>query len=92
MSTKKSPTTVVPPDENVDLGQWRDKYAQHFASNEHVSLSPFKDFFGSKDCGCRLHIPAAGKERDDMNRKAEQEAQAKRCKILRGEIRETIDA
>lgn len=79
----KTPTVVVPPDGDVDLVLWKAKYAFHYATNQHVSESPFKDYFGSKDHGCRLHIPPAGKDRDDMNRATEKEAQAQRCKNLR---------
>lgn len=86
------PSIVIPPDGDVDLALWKAKHAHHFASPAHVSNSPFRDYFGSRDQGCRAHIPAAGKERDEMNRQAEKAAQARRCKILRGEIRETIDA
>lgn len=74
---------MMPPDGNVDLGLWRDKYAFHYATNKHVADSPFKDYFGSKDLGCRLHIPPAGPERDAARRKDELAAQALRCKALR---------
>lgn len=80
----KVPSVVVVPDENVDMGMWKDKYAFHYASPQHVSDSPFKDYFGSVDRGCRLHIPPAGPERDKMNLADEKAAQALRCKTLRG--------
>jgi hypothetical protein len=86
------PTVVIPPDGDVDLALWKAKHAYHYASPAHVSDSPFRDYFGSKDLGCRAHIPPAGPERLAADRKAEQEAQANRSKLLRGEIRETSDA
>lgn len=73
----------MPPDGNVDLGTWRDKYAFHYASPQHVSDSPFKAYFGSVDRGCRIHIPPAGPERDAARRADEKAAQALRCKALR---------
>lgn len=80
--------TVQIPDDREFLAQggipwWRAKHNAHFSSPEHVSDSAFAEFFGSVDHGCRLHIPAAGKERDEMNAKAERDAQAKRCHALR---------
>jgi hypothetical protein len=59
----------------------------HIASNVHVSQSEYAIFFGSKDLGCRLHIPAEGPERRAMKRAEEKAAQALRCKILRGEVK-----
>jgi hypothetical protein len=79
--------SLVVPDGDVDIVLWKAKHADHFASNQHVSKSKFAEFFGSRDLGCRLWIPAAGKDRDEMRKKAESEAQAKRCRTLRGEVK-----
>lgn len=78
-----SDSRVVVPDGDVDLVLWKSRYATHFAGNQHVSESPFREYFGSVDRGCRLHIPPAGPERDKMNRQMEREAQAARSKALR---------
>lgn len=85
MSARK--TVHVPDDQDFmkagGIPWWRALHGDHFSSPEHVSLSKFAEFFGSTDHGCRLHIPAAGKERDEMNAKTERDAQAKRCHALR---------
>jgi hypothetical protein len=88
MALAKGPMTksVNVPEGDVDITQWKAKHADHFASPQHVSQSKFAEFFGSKDLGCRLWIPAAGEARNEMNAKAQSEAQAKRCRILRGEV------
>ena len=75
------------PDEDVDLHLWREKHADHFSTNEHVSVSKFQEFWGTRDLGMRLHIPAAGKEREADRRKTEAAAQAKRCRAMRGEVK-----
>lgn len=75
--------TVNVPDGNVDLALWREKHAYHYATNAHVSDSPFAAYFGSVDHGCRAHIPPAGPARDEINRADEKAAQALRCKALR---------
>jgi hypothetical protein len=80
---KKDPTVVVPPEGDISIPEFKTKYAFHFDTNQHVSESPFAAYFGSTDHGTRLHIPAAGKDRDDMNRAIEKDAQAKRCRALR---------
>ena len=85
---KEKRSVHVPDDQdflrNGGIPWWRALHGDHFASPQHVSDSKFAEFFGSVDHGCRLHIPAAGKDRDDMNRAVERDAQAKRCNDLRG--------
>lgn len=66
--------SVFVPDGDVDLNLWRAKHADHFFSEQHVSESKFAAYFGSKDLGCRLWIPAAGSARDEMNARASKNA------------------
>ena len=83
---KKIPEMVHAPEEdrNFDLVAWKTRHSYHYETNQHVSLSPFAHYFGSLDHGCRLHIPPAGPERDKMNVAIEKDAQAARCRALRG--------
>ena len=81
----QSNRVVSVPDEDVDLRAWREKHAYHFASNQHVSQSPFAAYFGSYDRGTYLHIPPAGVQRDEMRAKAEKAEQRRRCNALKGD-------
>lgn len=84
MTTK---TVQVPDDKDFErlggITWWKTKHAYHFASDEHVSVSPFAEYHGSYDRGLKLHIPAAGAERDEMRAKEEKAEQRKRCHALR---------
>lgn len=72
------------PDGDVDLNQWKSQHADHFATNQHVSQSKFREFHGSIDLGTRLHIEPAGSRRDADNKKIEAVAQRKRCQSIKG--------
>ena len=75
---------MMVPEEDVVLNDYRQKHGDHFASPQHVSQSKFKEFFGSRDLGLKIHIPAAGSNAAvEAAIKEEAAAQRKRCQKMR---------
>jgi hypothetical protein len=86
MSRKATHSIVIPDDADFDPRRWKEKYNDHFSTNEHVSTSRFAEFFGSRDLGLKLHIPPAGDQRNEMLAAEQKTAQKIRCSKLRNEM------
>lgn len=72
-------------DKDFDIHEFKRQHNAHFRSPEHVSKSKFKEFFGTRDLGTKIHFPAAGAERDKVAKRDQQVEQKIRSQRLRNE-------